>query len=146
MQELCTAPNYPLWATKFTMQPLDLSTLVVQEHHLWLNLAKTWDGEKVRFLDAPIVHCRVDLPLDFLRVTLSTCISTKRTWRKEGYTSNQDVFKWAILWKSCLLLDIFCCTTSLLLCHTQYNPCSLTAKQAEAIIKYTQIKCNQMWF
>lgn len=77
MQELCTAPNYPLWATKVTTQPLDLSTLVVQEHHLWLNLAKMRDAEKVCFLDAPIVHCRVDLPLDFLRVTLSACISTK---------------------------------------------------------------------
>lgn len=49
---------YPLWATKVTTEPLNraMSTLVVQEHHLCLNLAKMWDAEKVRFLDAPIVH------------------------------------------------------------------------------------------
>lgn len=30
-----------------------MSTLMVQEHHLWLNLAEM-DAEKVRFLDTPI--------------------------------------------------------------------------------------------
>ncbi|KAI2660195.1 hypothetical protein H4Q32_025915 [Labeo rohita] len=31
-----------------------MSTMVVQERHLWLNLAEMRDAEKVRFLDAPI--------------------------------------------------------------------------------------------
>ncbi|KAL0160102.1 hypothetical protein M9458_043827, partial [Cirrhinus mrigala] len=33
-----------------------MSTMVVQERHLWLNLAEMRDAEKVRFLDAPISH------------------------------------------------------------------------------------------
>ncbi len=31
-----------------------MSTMVVQEHHLWLNLAEMKDVDKARFLDAPI--------------------------------------------------------------------------------------------
>ncbi|KAL0177681.1 hypothetical protein M9458_026575, partial [Cirrhinus mrigala] len=33
--------------------PPGISTMVVQESHLWLNLAEMRDAEKVRFLDAP---------------------------------------------------------------------------------------------
>ncbi|KAL0195107.1 hypothetical protein M9458_008679, partial [Cirrhinus mrigala] len=31
-----------------------MATMVVQERHLWLNLAQMADADKVRFLDAPI--------------------------------------------------------------------------------------------
>ncbi|KAL0150334.1 hypothetical protein M9458_054336 [Cirrhinus mrigala] len=56
LQELCSATDYALRATKVTAQALGraMSTMVVQEHHLWLNLAEMRDAEKVRFLDAPI--------------------------------------------------------------------------------------------
>ncbi|KAL1267921.1 hypothetical protein QQF64_033284 [Cirrhinus molitorella] len=33
-----------------------MSTLVVQERHLWLNMAQMADADKARFLDAPISH------------------------------------------------------------------------------------------
>ncbi|KAI2647955.1 Transposon Ty3-G Gag-Pol polyprotein [Labeo rohita] len=47
---------HALRATKITAQALGraMSTMVVQERHLWLNLAEMRDAEKVRFLDAPI--------------------------------------------------------------------------------------------
>ncbi|KAL0195456.1 hypothetical protein M9458_009028, partial [Cirrhinus mrigala] len=48
MQELRTATDFALRATKV------MSTMVVQERHLWLNLAQMCDADKVRFLDAPI--------------------------------------------------------------------------------------------
>lgn len=56
MQELCSSTDFALWATKVTAQALGqtMSTLVVQERHLWLNLAETWKAEKVCFLNAPI--------------------------------------------------------------------------------------------
>lgn len=56
MQELHLANNYVLRATKITVQALGqaMSTLVVQEHHLWLNLTEIRDAEKVHFLYAPI--------------------------------------------------------------------------------------------
>ncbi|KAI2662339.1 Gag-Pol polyprotein [Labeo rohita] len=43
-------------ATKVTAQALGraMSTLMVQERHLWLNLTEMRDAKKVRFLDAPI--------------------------------------------------------------------------------------------
>ncbi len=49
MQELRTA-------TKVTARSLGkaMSTMVVQERHLWLNLAEMKDVDKARFLDAPI--------------------------------------------------------------------------------------------
>lgn len=48
--------DYALRATKVTVQALGpaMSTSVVQEHHLWLNLAEVKDIEKVHFLDAPV--------------------------------------------------------------------------------------------
>ncbi|KAL0150774.1 hypothetical protein M9458_053932 [Cirrhinus mrigala] len=48
--------DYALRATKVTAQALGraMSTMVVQERHLWLNLAEMRDAEKFRFLDAPI--------------------------------------------------------------------------------------------
>lgn len=48
MQELCV--------TKVTAQSLGqtMSTLVVQERHLWLNLAEIRDDDKVHFLDSSI--------------------------------------------------------------------------------------------
>ncbi|KAL0146880.1 hypothetical protein M9458_057819 [Cirrhinus mrigala] len=56
LQELCSATDYALRATKVMAQALGraMSTMVVQEPHLWLNLAKMRDAEKVRFLDALI--------------------------------------------------------------------------------------------
>ncbi len=56
MQELCTATVFALRATKVTARSLGkaMSTMVVQERHLWLNLAEMKDVDKARFLDAPI--------------------------------------------------------------------------------------------
>ncbi len=56
MQELRTATDLALWATKVTARPLGqtMSTLVVQERHLWLNLADMSESDKHRFLDSPI--------------------------------------------------------------------------------------------
>ncbi len=56
MQELRTATDFALRATKVTARSLGkaMSTMVVQEHHLWLNLAEMKDVDKARFLDAPI--------------------------------------------------------------------------------------------
>ncbi len=53
MQELRTAA---LRAMKVTSPSLGkaMSTMVVQEHHLWLNLAEMNDVDKARFLDASI--------------------------------------------------------------------------------------------
>ncbi|KAI2662325.1 Dihydroxy-acid dehydratase [Labeo rohita] len=56
MQELHTANDFALRATKVTAWSLGqvMSTMVVQEHHLLLNLAQMSDADKVRFLDTPI--------------------------------------------------------------------------------------------
>ncbi len=56
MQELCTATDFALRATKVTARSLGkaMSTMVVQERHPWLNLAEMKDVDKARFLDAPI--------------------------------------------------------------------------------------------
>lgn len=56
MQDLHSATVCALRATKVTPQALDqaISTFVVQERHLWLNLTEMRDEEKVHFLDAPI--------------------------------------------------------------------------------------------
>ncbi len=56
MQELRTATDFALRATKVTARSLGkaMSTMVVQERHLWLNLAEMKDADKARFLDAPI--------------------------------------------------------------------------------------------
>ncbi len=56
MQELHTVTDFALRATKVTARSLGkaMSTMVVQEHHLWLNLAEMMDADKARFLDAPI--------------------------------------------------------------------------------------------
>ncbi|KAL0163578.1 hypothetical protein M9458_039331, partial [Cirrhinus mrigala] len=48
MQELRAATDLALRATKV------MSTLVVQERHLWLNLAQMADVDKARFIDAPV--------------------------------------------------------------------------------------------
>ncbi|KAL0180842.1 hypothetical protein M9458_023248, partial [Cirrhinus mrigala] len=48
MQELRAATDFALRATKV------MSTVVVQERHLWLTLAQMADVDKARFLDAPI--------------------------------------------------------------------------------------------
>ncbi len=55
MQELCSATAFALRATKVTARSLGkaMSTMVVQERHLWLNLAEM-KVDKARFLDAPI--------------------------------------------------------------------------------------------
>ncbi len=56
MQELRMATDFALRATKVTSWSLGkaMSTMVVQERHLWLNLAEMKDVDKARFLDAPI--------------------------------------------------------------------------------------------
>ncbi len=56
MQELRTATDFALRATKVTARSLGkaMSTMVVQERHLWFNLAEMKDVDKARFLDAPI--------------------------------------------------------------------------------------------
>ncbi len=56
MQELRTATDFALRATKVTARSLGkaMSTMVVQERHLWLNLAEMKDVDKAHFLDAPI--------------------------------------------------------------------------------------------
>ncbi len=56
MQELRTATDFALRATKVTARSLAkaMSSMVVQERHLWLNLAEMKDIDKARFFDAPI--------------------------------------------------------------------------------------------
>ncbi len=56
MQELRTATDFALRATKVTARSLGkaMSTMVVRERHLWLNLAEMKDVDQARFLDAPI--------------------------------------------------------------------------------------------
>ncbi len=56
MQELCLVTDFTLRVKKVTARPLRkaMSTLVVQEHHLWLSLAEMSDVNKVHFLDTPI--------------------------------------------------------------------------------------------
>ncbi len=56
MQELRTATDFTQRATKVTARSLGkaMSTMVVQERHLWLNLVEMKDVDKAHFLDAPI--------------------------------------------------------------------------------------------
>ncbi|RXN12474.1 cadherin-22 [Labeo rohita] len=56
MEELRAATDFALRATKVTARSLGqvMSTIVVQERHLWLTLAQVADVDKSRFLDAPI--------------------------------------------------------------------------------------------
>ncbi|KAI2660736.1 Ribosomal RNA large subunit methyltransferase H [Labeo rohita] len=56
MEELRAATDFTLWATKVTARSLGqvMSTIVVQERHLWLTLAQMADVDKSRFLNAPI--------------------------------------------------------------------------------------------
>ncbi|RXN13020.1 translation initiation factor IF-2-like protein [Labeo rohita] len=56
LQELRAATDFALRATKVTARSLGqvMSTVVVQERHLWLTLAQMADADKARFLDAPI--------------------------------------------------------------------------------------------
>ncbi len=56
MQELGTATDFALRATKVTARSLgkEMSTMVVQERHLWLNLVEMKDVDKAHVLDAPI--------------------------------------------------------------------------------------------
>ncbi len=56
LKELRTVTDLTLRATKVTASSLGraMSTLVVQEHHLWLCLADMRDDDKVWFLNAPV--------------------------------------------------------------------------------------------
>ncbi|KAI2650154.1 ATP phosphoribosyltransferase [Labeo rohita] len=56
LQELRSATDYAFRAAKVTTQVLGMamSTMVVQERHLWLNLVEMQDAENVRFLNTPI--------------------------------------------------------------------------------------------
>lgn len=58
MQELRTGTDLTLGAAKVMVRAMGrtMSTLVVQERHLWLNLAQMRDAEKVRFLNASILQ------------------------------------------------------------------------------------------
>ncbi len=57
LQELCTATDLALRATKVTVRALGqtMSTLVVQERHLWLTLADMREADKHRFLDSRLL-------------------------------------------------------------------------------------------
>ncbi|KAL0169952.1 hypothetical protein M9458_034548, partial [Cirrhinus mrigala] len=52
--KICTRVNCVRRPTMLYELRRVMSTMVVQEHHLWLNLAEMRDAKKVRFLDAPI--------------------------------------------------------------------------------------------
>ncbi|KAI2652411.1 Proline--tRNA ligase [Labeo rohita] len=52
LQKLHSVTDYALRVTG--EQGRAMSTMWVQERHLWLNLVEMWDAEKVSFLDAPI--------------------------------------------------------------------------------------------
>ncbi len=56
LHELRVATDLALRATKVTAQSLGraMSTLVIQERHLWLCLADMKEQEKVQFLNAPV--------------------------------------------------------------------------------------------
>ncbi len=56
MQKLHSATDLALRATEVTVRSFGkvMSTLVVQEHHLWLSLFETSDVDKVRLVDAPV--------------------------------------------------------------------------------------------
>lgn len=56
MRELRTVTIFALRETTFTLWALSqaMSTIVVQECHLWLNLAEMREVDKVCFLNAPI--------------------------------------------------------------------------------------------
>ncbi len=56
LHELRAATDLALRATKVTAQSLgrEMSTLVVQERHLWLGLTDMKEQEKVQFLNAPV--------------------------------------------------------------------------------------------
>ncbi len=58
MQELRTATDFALRATKVTARSFGkaMSTVVVQERHLWLNLVEMKDVDKAHFLDASITQ------------------------------------------------------------------------------------------
>ncbi len=55
-QELYSATDLALRATEVKARSLwkARSTLVVQDHHLWLSLVELSDVDKVHFLDAPV--------------------------------------------------------------------------------------------
>ncbi len=56
LSELRTATDLALRATKVTARSLGraMSTMVVQERHLWLCLADMKEADKARFLNAPV--------------------------------------------------------------------------------------------
>lgn len=56
LQEMHSATDYAFQAAEVKAQALGqaMSTLVVKEHHLWLNLVEMKDAKKVLFLDAPL--------------------------------------------------------------------------------------------
>ncbi len=58
MQKLRTTTDFALRATKVTVRSLGeaMSTMVVQERHLWLDLAEMKDVDKACFLVAPITQ------------------------------------------------------------------------------------------
>ncbi len=79
MQELCTATDLALWAAKVTARSLGqtMSTLVVQERHLWLDLADMSESDKHRFLDSPI--SQAGLSGDALESFEQFSVAQKRT-------------------------------------------------------------------
>ncbi len=55
-KELCTATDLSLRTTKAMVQAIGktMASLVVLEHHLWLNLTEIRDAEKMAFLNSPV--------------------------------------------------------------------------------------------
>ncbi len=55
-KENCTRVDLAPWVMKVTVQSLGeaMPTLVIQKHHLWLNLVEMRDVDKVRLLDVPV--------------------------------------------------------------------------------------------
>ena len=56
LQEACNATDLALRATKVTARSLGqvMSTLVVQERHLWLNLADMRESDRAQLLNSPV--------------------------------------------------------------------------------------------
>lgn len=78
MQELRSINDYALRAKKVTVQVLGrvMTTLMVQEHHLWLNLMERQDAEKV-CLHFPTVAYSTTL----LRTLRNSSRQSRNRWR-----------------------------------------------------------------
>ncbi len=102
LQELRTATDLALRATKVTARTLGqtMSTLVVQERHLWLTLVDMRESDKHRFLDSPISQADLfgEAVEDFAQQFNRICSVV----RKQGYgaQSPQNFNKRAVSFSS----------------------------------------------